>query len=214
MSLRTIEDRLREEYASLLPHARHAVEELEVEVRYLLIPVLIDLAGYERIIIKSRVKECESALESLRRRQEGKRFEPATSDAYSLRNLRDLAAVRVLAFPERRVLQIDGLLRSRFVTWRADPVPGAAPGAESIALKYYGYCDHSPHVCAELQIVAMLIGLFWEVEHGALYTPAPEIRDAQFTEEMRERDTEVIRALRNFERQFDQMTQSNNPHTV
>lgn len=208
MLSRTTEDHLREEYSRLLPQARRAVEELEAEVRYLLIPIVADLASHERIVVRSRVKECESALQSLRRRKESGRFNPATPEAYSLSSLRDLAGVRVLAFPKRRLIQVDRILRCRFESWTADPVPGPAHSAESLAFKYHGYCEHSPDVCAELQVVAMLIGLFWEVEHGALYKPAVASLDFERLEEMQERNGDVIRALRAFENQFEELVHS------
>ncbi len=70
MSLRTVEDQLREEYFGLLPCIRQATEELEAEVRHLLIATTYDLKRHERLVIRSRVKDCESAIGSLRRRQE------------------------------------------------------------------------------------------------------------------------------------------------
>jgi ppGpp synthetase/RelA/SpoT-type nucleotidyltranferase len=49
-------------------------------------------------LVTSRVKECESALDSLRRRQEGATFDSGRPELYSLDKLNDLAGVRVLAF--------------------------------------------------------------------------------------------------------------------
>ncbi len=71
---RTIEDRLREEYFVLLPEIRRVVEQLETEIRYSLLPLLQELHSYERIAVSSRIKECESAVNALRRRQEGRFF--------------------------------------------------------------------------------------------------------------------------------------------
>jgi hypothetical protein len=64
---RTIEDRLREEYFDLLPAIRRVVDELEAEVRHCLLPISLRLNEYERLVVTCRVKECESALNSLRR---------------------------------------------------------------------------------------------------------------------------------------------------
>jgi hypothetical protein len=204
MPARTIEDRLREEYVALLPHARMAAEELEAEVRYLLIPVLRQLASYERIVVKSRVKECESAVAALRRRQQGK-FDRGAAITYTLRTLPDLAGVRVLVFPKRRLLQVDETLRARFQDWTPDPVPGIAPGSESMAFKYSGYCYRDTQVCAELQVMAMLIGLFWEVEHGALYKPAPAVLVSEERYGMQQRSYDVIEALCAFEQKFEEI---------
>jgi hypothetical protein len=61
MANRTIEDRLREEYFDLLPDIRRVLEELEARARFKVMPISLELDQYERIVIRSRVKECESA---------------------------------------------------------------------------------------------------------------------------------------------------------
>jgi len=77
MDQRTAEDYLRDEYFALLPRIRETAEEIEAEVRYLLVPLLRGREQHERIVVKSRIKECESAITSLRRRQDcGKFSEP------------------------------------------------------------------------------------------------------------------------------------------
>lgn len=99
MTERTVEDRLREEYFGLLPEVRRVLEELEAEVQYCLLPLLSKLDKHEKLVVTSRIKECESALGALQRRQEGNVFDFDRSDTYSLKSLNDLAGVRVLAFP-------------------------------------------------------------------------------------------------------------------
>ena len=82
---RTVEDRLREEYFDLLPDARRVREELEAEVRHALLPISSRLDKYERrLVVTSRIKDCESALEALRRRQEGATFDPDRVQSYTL----------------------------------------------------------------------------------------------------------------------------------
>lgn len=68
---RTVEDRLREEYFDLLPTIRRIAEQLEAEIKYYILPITRDLDPFERVVVRSRIKECESAVDSLRRRQEG-----------------------------------------------------------------------------------------------------------------------------------------------
>jgi hypothetical protein len=70
MSCRTTEDQLRSEYFDLLPHIRRVADELETEVRYLLMPVMRHLESHEKIVVKARVKDCESAIGAIRRRPE------------------------------------------------------------------------------------------------------------------------------------------------
>jgi ppGpp synthetase/RelA/SpoT-type nucleotidyltranferase len=57
------------------------------------------IGRHEQVVVRSRIKDCESAIASLRRRQEGKLFDPDTPDKYQLDILPDLAGVRVLVFP-------------------------------------------------------------------------------------------------------------------
>jgi ppGpp synthetase/RelA/SpoT-type nucleotidyltranferase len=90
---------LREEYFNLLPDVRRVLDELEADVRHCLIPISIRLDKHEKLVVTSRIKECESALDSLRRRQESPIFDRGQPELYSLGRLNDLAGVRVLAFP-------------------------------------------------------------------------------------------------------------------
>ncbi len=203
MVARTVEDQLREEYFELLPHARHAAAELEAEVRYLLVPIMRRLESHERIVIKSRIKECESAIGALRRRPEFCDFSSPDFVPSSLKSLNDLAGVRILAFPRHRVLEIDNVLSQRFCDWVADPVPPAPGTATSLALKYHGYCSGHCRVRTEIQVMSMLIGMFWEVEHAALYKPGQRLRGIEMSLKMQDRNADVIRALTAFEAQFE-----------
>ncbi len=203
MSGRTIEDRLRGEYFELLPHIRRVADEVETEVRYLLMPVMRNLESHEKIVVRARVKDCESAIRALHRRPEY--FEPGSPirEPPSLRSLKDLAGVRILAFPRRRVIEIDEALRNRFGNWTADPVPPAPGTADLLALKYHGFCSPHCHVRAEIQLLSMLIGLFWEVEHGAVYKPGERLRQVEISTKMQKHYAEVIRALSSFEQEFE-----------
>jgi ppGpp synthetase/RelA/SpoT-type nucleotidyltranferase len=202
-SERTTRDRLREEYVAALPEIRRAADEIETEVRYLVRPIAQDLEPHERLVIRCRVKECESAIAALERRQECSRFERINPAAVSLRELNDLAALRVLAFPKRRVLQSDELLRKRFPDWISDPVSGGRSNSEILAFKYHGLCGEHSTVRTEIQVLSMLIGLFWEVEHGALYKPSPRLASKVKCEEVRARNDDLIDALLAFEDAFE-----------
>jgi ppGpp synthetase/RelA/SpoT-type nucleotidyltranferase len=139
MSLnRTVDDRLREEYFDLLPEIRSVLEHLEAEIRYRLLPISRKLHKFERLDVSSRLKECESAVESLRRRQQGAIFYPNPATPYSLTSLKDLAGVRVSAFPRGRIDEVDAVLReaTTFREWASDPVRG---NNQILALKYSGF---------------------------------------------------------------------------
>jgi len=203
MSNRTVADQLRSEYFELLPHIRRVADEVETEVRYLLIPVMRNLQSHEKIVVRSRVKDCESAIGAIHRRPEYFKLDDPIEELPSLQALKDLAGVRILAFPRRRMLEIDEALRERFGTWTADPVPPIPGTTSSLALKYHGFCSPHCRVQAEIQLISMLIGLFWEVEHGALYKPGERLRESEISTKMQKHYADVIHALSSFEQEFD-----------
>lgn len=205
MEIRTVEDRLREEYFDLLPEISRVAEHLEAVIRYHLLPISGGLDRFERIAVRSRVKDCESAVEALRRRQEGATFDPGSIQGYTLTSLRDLAGVRVLAFPRSRLQEIDAALRKEFKEWNEDPVLGEEK--EKIAFKYWGLSPASENIFGEYQIVSMLTGLFWEVEHSAIYKPSLQLRGVARALEMKEPIENVLRALRAFEDEFERLVQ-------
>lgn len=209
MAQRTVDDRLREEYFLLLPEARRVLEELEVKVRHCLLPLSSQLDKYERLVVTSRIKDCESALEALRRRQEAATFDPERGHFYTLTSLNDLAGVRVLAFPKGRLTDANAALRghSLFSSWAPDPVRADTEGEEPLALTYYGYCEASTKVRGELQVVPMLVGLFWEVEHSTIYKPSPQLKGVSQSLAMRQRNSEVLKALKAFEEEFERLVQ-------
>ena len=124
-----------------------------------MLPISRELEKYEQLVVKSKIKECESALDALRRRQEGATFNRDRPGHYTLTSLNDPAGIRVLAFPRSRLTELDGALRKLFPTWNSDPVED---DGELTAFTYYGYCTASEKVKGEYQIVSMLTGLFWE----------------------------------------------------
>jgi hypothetical protein len=213
MPERTVEDQLREEYFDLVSHLRLVAEELEAKIRFQLLPISRILAGHEQLVVKSRVKACDSALDSLRRRQEGMVFDPERKTPYSgerlysLLELHDLVGVRVLAFPRSRLAEIDHKLRLYFAGWTHAPVPGGPDDAENLVdFKYYGTgLEASPEIPCEYQVVSMLTGLFWEVEHAALYKPSRSLKGVEHPRAMGERTREVHSALRAFEEEFKRL---------
>ena len=203
MAERSIEDRLREEYFDLLPDIRRVAENVETEVRHCLLPILRNLDDHEQVNVTSRIKACDSALDALSRRQEGNAFDRDRPELYTLTSLNDLAGIRVLAFPRSRLAEIDEKLRKRFPDWVSDPVPGIDETAEPLAFKYSGFCDVSSKIRGELQIVSMLIGLFWEIEHSAIYKPTPRLKRTVNSPRVQERVYDVYGALRSFEDVFE-----------
>ena len=197
MLKRSIEDTLREEYFTLLPQLRQLHHKLAILAEHAVLPLRTNMVNHERLRIESRVKECDAAIDKLRRRTEGGVFDP--NRRYSLKSLQDLIAIRVLVFPTRRIKDVDKRLRETFPRWRADHIPLLG------VLKRHGklHCDDS--VKAEYQIAPMLIGLYWSVEHDALYKPNPALRGVEKHPDMRAKRVELERVLIEFEETFQQV---------
>ena len=160
------------------------------------------------MIVTSRVKDCESALGALRRRQEGKTFDADKPDSYTLTDLKDLAGIRVLAFPRDRWLEANNALRQRFSLWTADPVLSDDGDDEPLAFKYHGFCATSATIRGEVQIAPRLVGMFWEVEHSAIYKPSPELVGVVKTAEMKKLKGEVLAALKAFDNEIERLVRS------
>lgn len=208
MSDRTIEDRLREEYFDLFPAIRRVAWQLETEIRWHTLDISQNIRHHEQLVVKSRIKDCESTLKTLRRRQEGGIFRSEKAGTYSILDLPDLAGVRVLVFPRSKLLEVDRELRRHYADWKSDPV--LAKSNSVLAHKYTGYCSNvSRTVRAEYQVVPMLIGLFWEVEHSAMYKPPPILKGKVDSEPMQELRQEVESALLRFEAEFDSFVRDN-----
>ena len=199
------EDQLRAEYFELLPDIRRALLQTETLVRHSLLDLSLGLERYERLLISSRIKECESAVDSLRRRQPFAEFDSERADGYSLSSLPDLAAIRVMAFPRDRLVDAHLALKPILTSWTNDPVweDSDDKNGDPLAFKYFGRWDAGARVSAEIQIVPALIGAFWETEHSVIYKPNPNLRGVAQSETMKQRRADVYRALRSFEAEFE-----------
>lgn len=203
---RTVRDRLRAEYFELVPDMQRTLVALESDVRHLLLPVMIPLDRYEQVRIVSRLKDCESAVDALRRRQEARLFDPERAESYSLTALHDLVGIRVLVFPSQRMEQVHAALGPMLSDWLPDPVVEVEAADGPVALKYFGRCPSAgTAITAELQIVSSLIGSFWDVEHAAVYKTSPNLQGVMASPRMKERYRAVLSALRAFESEFERL---------
>lgn len=197
---RTVEDRLREEYFLLAPEIKLVLHQLQTDISYVLLPMTLGLKHHERIQIEGRAKECDSAIDALRRREEARLFDEDTPTKYSLANLPDLAALRISVFPRSRLEAVHSTLRSKYAEWTSDPVRTGTP-PKWRAWKYCGFCSASSRVRAELQVVPMLTGLFWLIEHDAFYKPREStMKGAASKPAIRERTERVYDAFDELER--------------
>jgi ppGpp synthetase/RelA/SpoT-type nucleotidyltranferase len=113
------EDSLRAEYFDLLPDVSRLAEQLRTEIQFHTLSISRRLKRHEQLLVTSRVKECGSAIDKLRRKQESGDFDRSAPEQYSLTSLNDLAAVRVLVFPRRLMEEVEEMLRRRFSSWKA-----------------------------------------------------------------------------------------------
>jgi ppGpp synthetase/RelA/SpoT-type nucleotidyltranferase len=186
----------------MLPDIRRALLQTETLVRGVLLDLSLGLEPFERVVVASRVKECDSAIASLRRRQPLGLFDSERASEYSLSTLRDLAAVRVMAFPRKRVNEAHAALRPTLSGWTSDPIPAVDDSGQPLAFKYFGKWSSDAQITAEIQIVGLLVGLFWEVEHAAIYKPTPSLHGVR-TDVVIQRRDEVLAALERFESEFE-----------
>ncbi len=185
---------LRQQYVQLLPEIRQVAWELETEIRHQTLRISQSLQQHEQIVVKSRVKDCESAITTLRGLSPGRVFDPGRKDEYSLLDLPDLAGVRVLVFPNSRLAEVHSKLSVYFSEWTPKPIKNDQ--GILLAHKYYGYFAHlSTQVRGEYQVVPMLQGLFWDVEHSAMYK-SPALSASR---KMRKLRSQVETALSEFE---------------
>ena len=209
MTQRKVEDFLREQYSELSPEIKKVLFQLQTDVAHLLLNVTLDLKHHERIQIEARAKECDSAIGALRRRIEGRQFDEDTPGEYQLTTLPDLAALRVLVFPRSRLDEVHALVRSKYGDWTSDPVETGEPKRWR-AWKYYGKCSASPWIQAEIQVVPMLTGLFWQIEHDAFYKPRDRIlRGAADKPTVRERREGVYEAFEKLEQTLQEELEKN-----
>jgi len=204
MTNRTVVDRLRAEYFERLPEIRSLAEQLDTEVRHCLSPLKRKLRKHQRLEIVSRVKECESAIGSVRKKQEGRIFNERRPKIYSICQLKDLAGVRVLAFPGNLEKEADERLRAHFPKWKPDHIFYREKESRPLARKYDGILK-GYKIRAEYQVLPMLVGLFWNVEHAVIYKPDPVLQGIAQSPMMGESSDLVLSALVHFSSQFENL---------
>jgi hypothetical protein len=116
----------------------------------------------------------------------------------------------VLVFPNDKLLKVDREIQQHepFKDWKSDPVKYARGYAQTP--KYYGtWADVSSRVLGEYQVVPMLIGRFWEVEHSAIYKPAGWAKGADRDHDLKNLRTKIEVALSRFEQKFEEFVKRN-----
>lgn len=196
-------DDLRQQYIDLLPELKLVSQELETRIKSALLPLSKKLKSPARLEVKVRIKDCESAIKKLRKKNEG-HFDPEM--AYSLLDLDDLVGARILTFMNSTLVKSKKLILQEFKKWTPDHMVKRKKGKKKgkrtkpLWLKYKGKCNRSDRVRGEIQICPMLIGYFGDVEHSAIYKPSPELRNIDTINAVINSKAEVYDALLRFER--------------
>ena len=198
-------DELRQQYIDLLPEIKLVAQELKTRIKSALLPLVKQLKSPAGLEVKVRIKDCESAIKKLRKKKEGV-FDPEND--YSLLELDDLVGARVLTFMNSTLVKANKLIKGEFKKWKADhkAVKKGAKKSQKrkkekpLWLKYKGKCNARDRIKAEVQLCPMLIGYFGDVEHSAIYKPAPELKNIDTIDAVLKAKDGVYTALQYFEK--------------
>lgn len=194
------ENYLCEEYFNLLPELAKVQQLMEARVRWYLKDITFALKKHQRIEIESRVKECNSAIDALKRRQQSRSFDD--NNSYSLTELKDLVGLRILVFPPGLTTKINKVITAKFRSWKPDH---HKLGKTILCKKYDGIANKKLKIRCEIQIISMLTGAFWDIEHFALYKPDPAYKGIRENLKMRRLRDEVLVKLAEFEKTFEKI---------
>lgn len=197
--------KLRQEYYDLLLKMEALNKKLKLEILCALKELIVGLKPYQRIDVVSRIKECESAIRALQRRRdnEGNVFDE--NNNCSLTGLHDLVGARIFYFPLELKDEIKKLLNKKFKFWEYDPIK---IGNEEIP-KFYGKIG-GHELDAEYQIVPMLVGAFWDIEHSLYYKPHPQYKNIKDSLFLKDSYNNAIKALYEFEKKFEDEIRTGN----
>lgn len=202
--LKIVEDYLREEYYGLRRELIKMMTSLETQIRWYLRDIIFNLKKHERIEIKTRIKDCESAIGTLKKDIEFNTFEN-DPNKYKLTNLKDLVGIQIRVFPRHLILDVNTILIDKFPSWLSNHTY-SEDKTDILAHKYYGLIDNiNNNVRCEIQIVPMLVGLFWEVEHFAYYKPYPELINIKKNLEMQQIVQEIGNKFKEFDEVFERI---------
>lgn len=210
----TDEARLKHEYEELLPKMKKLQSLLDASLRWYLKDEMVSLTHSERIDISSRFKNCESAINKLKRILRNKKEGESKSSIdpnhyYSLTKLKDLVGIRISVFPASKVKIFRQLIADKFADWQEDVDP---KHSEISFYKFHGLLPHPEYndIKCEIQIVPMLIGKFWDVEHFMLYKPKPADKNASEHAQMAHIKEDIYGKFKEFEECFEKVLAKRN----
>ena len=151
-----IEKWIQEEYKNLRPALNKLRKKVKKEIRTCLSDFTQSLEPWQRIEIRSRIKECNSAIDSLRKR-----------NFHTLNDLVDLVGIRIVVFPASLAEKVEGVLIDYFKTLVPDHYFYAKN--EIAFRKYNGLTDDTTKIKCEIQIMPEILYSLVEVEHDFFY---------------------------------------------
>lgn len=194
-----IESQLQLEYLKIANKLYKAQEYIEIEIKHTIKTQLLKAVHANKILISSRVKDCNSAIISLKKKEEGRVFRD--NKQYSITQLNDLIGIRVSVFP----LTLLELVKTPLLDYLDSNFEKQFQTDHTTIekydiYKYRGIHNQFSEFKCEIQLIPMLISKFWDIEHDVFYKPAsphdaPPMKDAYYA---------VINSLYNFERTYEE----------
>ncbi len=194
-----VESRLQLEYLKVASALYKAKEYIEIEIKHTIKTQLLEAVHANKILISSRVKDCNSAITALKKKEEGRVFRDGRQ--YSITQLNDLIGLRISVFPLTLLELVQSPLLSYLENNFEQPFQTDHTTIENYDIyKYRGIHNQFSEFNCEIQLIPMLISKFWDTEHDVFYKPASP-HDAP---PMKEAYDAVIKSLYSFEKTYEE----------
>ena len=145
------------EYSNKIEKFKKIEEKLYFEVCHFLSDDKYNLNEFQHIEITSRIKSYSSAEKKLRNQ-----LELTAHDKSSIFDLDDIIGIRISVFPLTLLRNIEKKLDEKFKSWKKEK---SCHGRYSV----YKHRSNYEKANCEIQLVPMLVGKFWDVEHSVIY---------------------------------------------
>lgn len=208
LTQKDIEAKLLREYFDSRPVYEKIISIAKPQIEYKLINVRINKKPWERIEVLARVKEFSSALDKLKKIKEGRILE----EIYSFNMLKDMAALKIIVFPNKFLASANEIIRSLFYDLEADHQP-----PEKFDGTNYDHIERLKYVAKlqpeygidtrfEIQIVPFLLDAFIDVEHDIIYKPGEGLPSKKIIERhMKHPKAVAIGSLISFAKEFSEI---------
>ena len=185
MTQEDLKNRLKLEYIDLFKEMKRIQNRLVLNLNCIIKNVINNLKEYEKIIVESRIKTCESSIQKIITKYEGNVINYNDYSKIKIKDLKDLIGLRISVFPSNYINVIEDLIKSQFLTWEYDPISLDNENKEIIIKKYQGKEHKDDNIYCEIQIVSMLYNSFLNIEHDTFYKPLEDLKNIGNSLEMR-----------------------------